>query len=821
MAKKNADLPVIGMTCANCAANIERVLRKIDGIESCNVNFASERIGLEYDDTKVSLPMITEAVAKTGFSVPVSMAEFGISGMTCANCAMNIERVLNKKTDGVLKASVNFATEKLSIEFIPSVLSPERIRSSVEKVGFGLFSVSEEHDSLSVDPEKAARDEETRDQKRKFVVGVIFSVPLFLLSMARDFGLMGSGHASGFDFLSWLFFLLATPVQFYTGLDFYRAGYRSLRSGAANMDVLVALGSSAAYFFSLAVLISPEISDHVYFETSAIIITLIRLGKMLESGTKGRTGEAIRKLMDLSPKTALLVEDGREKEILLKDVRVGDILLVKPGASIPVDGKVVDGASGVDESMLTGEPIPVDKKKGDNVTGGTINCEGALLIKAEKIGRDTALAAIIRMVQDAQGSKAPVQAIADRVAGIFVPFVIGIAVLTFMVWFAITDDFTFSMMRLVAVLVIACPCSLGLATPTAVMAGTGKGAESGILFRNGAALEKVSECDTVVLDKTGTITSGRPEVSSVFGVEGNGLAEREILGLAASIERYSGHPVASAIVRKAEESGVTLGNVEGFVSESGFGVSGYVDGEFIQAGKLEWFKDKGMDISGISEGSALCYGRGDTGVILARNGFIEGFIAISDTLRHDAASAVDSLKKAGLRVIMLTGDSKQAAGYVASMVGIKEFFAGVTPEGKTDVIRSLKEKGGKVIMTGDGINDAPALALSDAGMAMGSGTDVAVETADIVITGSSLETVPRAVRLARKTMAVIRQNLFWAFFYNIVLIPVAAGVLYGFADLPVMLRQLHPMLAAFAMSFSSVSVVSNSLRLYRMPREKI
>lgn len=823
MPHKNVDLPVIGMTCANCAANIERVLKKLDGIVSCNVNFAAERLLVEYDDSKIKLSDLIETVNKAGFTVPVAQSEYGVSGMTCASCAMNIERVLNKKTDGVLKASVNFATERVSVEYAPTVSGFDELKNAVEKAGFNIFVLDKGTvDSEGEDPEKIARAAETRDQRKKFIVGAFFTIPLFLLSMSRDFGFIGlHDKAGGIDFLSWLFFVLATPVQFYTGIDFYKAGYRSLRSGAANMDVLVALGSSAAYFYSVAVLLFPFVSDHVYFETSAIIITLIRLGKMLEAGTKGRTGEAIRKLMDLSPKTALLLENGKEREIPLKEVRVGDVLLVKPGSSIPVDGEVLGGASGVDESMLTGEPLPVDKKKGDKVTGGTINCEGAITVRAEKIGRDTALAAIIRMVQDAQGSKAPVQAIADKVAGVFVPSVIIIAIITFLAWFAVTGEFTFAMMRLVAVLVIACPCALGLATPTAVMAGTGKGAECGILFRNGAALEKVSGCDTIVLDKTGTITSGKPEVSSVYAVKGYAEDENEILRLAASVERFSGHPLASAIVGKAEESGLELKDAERFLSESGLGVSGYVDEELIQAGKLEWFEDKDIDLSGIRAEAELCYGRGETAVGLSKNGKIAGFISISDTIRHDAASAIKSLKVAGLEVMMLTGDSRQAAEAVASRIGISDIFAGVMPEGKTEVIRKLKENGKRVIMTGDGINDAPALALSDAGMAMGSGTDVAIETADIIITGSSLEAVARAVRLGRKTMAVIYQNLFWAFFYNIILIPVAAGALYSFESLPMVLRQLHPMLAAFAMAFSSISVVSNSLRLYRTPKEKI
>ncbi|WP_027359516.1 heavy metal translocating P-type ATPase [Desulforegula conservatrix] len=821
MASKKSDLPVIGMTCANCAANIERVIRKMEGVVSCNVNFAAERVLVEYDDVKVALPDLIEAIKKAGFSVPVLESVFGVSGMTCANCALNIERILSRKTEGVLRASVNFATERLTVEHLAYSSCFEDIEKAVQKAGFRIFPIekTETDDDDGADPEKAAREKEAKDQKKKFIVGAIFTLPLFLISMASDFGLLGmTVHGGLAVYLKWFYFILATPVQFYTGIDFYRAGYRSLRSGSANMDVLVALGSSTAYFFSVAVLIFPAISDHVYFETSAIIITLIRLGKMLEAGTKGKTGEAIRKLMNLTPKTALLIENGIEREILLKDVRAGDTLIIKPGASIPVDGLVSDGASGVDESMLTGEPLPVDKKKGDKVTGGTINCDGVLRIVAEKVGKDTALASIIRMVQEAQGSKAPVQAIADKVAGIFVPAVIIIASATFFTWFAVTGDFTFSMMRLVAVLVIACPCALGLATPTAVMAGTGKGAECGILFRNGSALEKVAACDTVVLDKTGTITSGKPQVSRIFSMNTD---EKELIEMAASVEKNSGHPLAEAIVKKAEAEGLIIYETKDFLSHSGFGVSGTVNGSIIMAGKIEWFLEKGMELSGIKEESELCYGRGESVVAVAVNEKITGLIAISDTLRHDAAIAVDDLKNIGLNVVMLTGDSLPAAEAVASKIGIAQIYAGVTPEGKAEVVKNLKNEGKKIIMAGDGINDAPALAMADAGLAMGSGTDVAIETADVIITGSSLCTIALGVRLARKTMSVIYQNLFWAFFYNIILIPVAAGALYSLESMPLMLRQLHPMLAAFAMAFSSISVVSNSLRLYRTRRENI
>lgn len=824
MAIKKLDLPVSGMTCVNCAANIERIVGKLDGIQFCSVNFATEHLSVEFDDSKVKLSDIISTVKKAGFSVIFSRLELGITGMTCANCAANIERILNKKTYGVTSASVNFATEKLVVEYIPTVSGIEAIENAVKKAGFGVLRPSSQADFDSdpdSDPEKKARLAEAADQKRKFITGAIFTIPLFVLSMSADFGLFGGIHGSSSGaYLKWLFWALATPVQFYTGMDYYIAGYRSIKSGSANMDVLVALGSSAAYFFSVVLIFIPDLSDHVYFETSAIIITLIKLGKMLEAGTKGKTGEAIRKLMDLSPRTAVILYNGQEKEVPLKEVRVSDILIIKPGASIPVDGEVIDGFSGVDESMLTGESLPVDKKMGDKVYGGTINCDGYLKAVAEKVGKDTALSGIIKMVQEAQGSKAPVQAIADKIASVFVPAVLLIASLTFIVWYFLSGDFAFSMMRLVAVLVIACPCALGLATPTAVMAGTGKGAECGVLFRNGAALENVAKADVIIFDKTGTVTSGRPEVSTL-SVE-TSFDESGFLAFASGVEKLSSHPLAAAIVRFACEKGIEpAADIKEFKSSSGNGVSGISGGSKLMAGKIEWLEENGVNISGIIGKAGLCYEKGESVVAVSVDGEIAGFFGIADMIRYDAAEAVKELEASGLDIVMLTGDSIKSAQTIAAKAGIEKVHAGVKPEDKSRIVSLLKENGKKVIMVGDGINDAPALAEADAGMAMGSGTDVAIETGDIIITGTSLKTVALAVRLGRKTMKVIHQNLFWAFFYNIILIPVAAGILHGATSLPSVLKDLHPMIAALAMAFSSVSVVSNSLRLYRTGRDKI
>jgi Cu+-exporting ATPase len=731
-----------------------------------------------------------------------------ITGMSCANCAMTIERTLKKKVPGVKGASVNFANERAFVEYLPSVTDIDKIVAAIEKAGYGAILPREELE----DAELAAREAEIRNQTKKFLVGAIFTTPLFFLSMGRDFSLLGAwSHA---PWVNWLFLVLATPVQFYTGYDFYTGGWKSLVNRSANMDVLVAMGSSVAFFYSLALLLYPALGTHVYFETSAVIITLIKLGKMLESRTKAKTGGAIRKLMDLRPKTATIVKHGKEEDIPLSDINVGDIVIVRPGESIPVDGIVMQGESGVDESMLTGEPLPVDKTPGDRVTGGTINGEGRLKFEAKAVGRDTALAGIIRMVQEAQGSKAPIQALADRVASVFVPAVLLIALFTFIIWWVTVGEFVPSMIRMVAVLVIACPCALGLATPTAIMAGTGKGAEKGMLFRNSEALQKASGLSTVVMDKTGTITMGRPSVVKIISYDMKDMDEKAILALAASVEMGSEHPLGRAIVGEAETRRIALIEPEGFKAHGGQGVQGTIRGQKVMVGKPDWFREMGIDFSIAEKDIASLQDEGKTVMLVAADG-IKGLIAVADTLKRGSVRAVGELHDQGLKVVMLTGDNLRTARAIAEEAGIDHVVAEVLPHEKTREIKSIQEKGEKVAMVGDGINDAPALAVADVGMAIGTGTDVAIESGDVVLTSGSLLAVSSAVRLSRKTMGTIRQNLFWAFFYNIALIPVAAGVLYPFEGLPHFLRQLHPMLAALAMAMSSITVVSNSLRLYR------
>jgi Cu+-exporting ATPase len=811
MSDDKITLPVTGMTCANCAMNIERSVKKLEGVSDARVNFAAEQASISFDPSQLQVKDVVAKIDASGYSVPTSKVEFPVTGMTCANCAANIERALNKKVSGVVSATVNFASERAAVEYIPVVATLQDMVTAIEAAGYGVISpeeISEEEDA-----EQIARQAEIRDQTRKFIAGVVFALPLFMLSMGRDFGLIGPwSHAIWFN---WLFWALATPVQFYTGWDYYVNGFKSLKNKSANMDVLVAMGSSVAYFYSLALLIFPVLGQHVYFETSAVIITLIKLGKMLESRTKGRTGGAIRKLIGLRPKTATIIQNDAEKEIPIARVQLEDTVLVRPGERIPVDGTVIEGASSVDESMLSGEPLPVDKRAGDKVVGGTINGEGLLKFSAAAIGKDTVLAQIIRLVQEAQGSKAPIQALADKVAAVFVPAIIGIAFVVFFIWWGIGGEFVPAMIRLVAVLVIACPCALGLATPTAIMAGTGKGAERGILFKNSEALETATKLDTIVLDKTGTITVGKPAVVDIIPLEPERRTVEDLLKLAASVERGSEHPVGKAIVKHAEAKGVTLLSPAEFKASGGLGVQARINGNMIMVGKPDWFKELNIDMAPVSDNIHRLQSQGKTVMVVAQESRLCGLIGVSDELKSDSQQAIRELHQQKLKVVMLTGDNPETAQTIGNQVHIDHIFSEVKPEDKSSKVKALQDKGECVGMVGDGINDAPALAQADVGLAIGTGTDVAIETADVILSSGSLNGVPRAIRLSRATMKTIKENLLWAFGYNVILIPVAAGILYPFESLPIFLRQLHPILAALAMAFSSVSVVTNSLRLYK------
>ena len=812
MPTQTLHIPIQGMTCANCAATVERVVKKLAGVDEVLVNFASEQAAVTFDPKAVTLTQIARQIQEAGYSVPTAKVELAITGMTCANCSATIERTLNKKIPGVVRAAVNFASERATVEYVPQAVSVDELIAAVAGAGFGAAASGEFPEAE--DAEAQARRREIADQTRKFVVGVICSLPLFMLSMGRDFGLTGDwSHAT---WVNWLFWALATPVQFYTGWDYYTGGFKSLRNRSANMDVLVALGSSVAYVYSVGVLLAPALGHHVYFETSAVIITLIKLGKMLESRTKGRTGGAIRKLIGLRPKTAFILDGGVEKEIPLARVKIGDVVVVRPGERMPVDGVVLTGESAVDESMLSGEPLPVDKQPGETVVGGSINGQGLLTFEAKAVGRDTVLAQIIRLVQEAQGSKAPIQALADRVAAVFVPAIIALALVVFGFWWVVSGDFVVAMIHLVAVLVIACPCALGLATPTAIMAGTGKGAEHGVLFKSSEALESASKITTIVFDKTGTITTGKPTVTDVVPISAACRSEDELLHLAASAEKGSEHPLGKAIVRTAEEKGMALQIPAEFQAAGGRGVQGRVGGERVAVGKAAWIEHElGIGLAAAWERIHGLQAEGKTVMVVARDSAPAGLIAVSDQLKPDSAQAIARLHELGLKIVMLTGDNLETARTIAAQVGIERIFAEVRPDAKALKVKELQAAGEKVGMVGDGINDAPALAQADVGLAIGTGTDVAIESAGIILSSGSLNGVPRAIRLSRATMRTIAQNLFWAFGYNVILVPIAAGALYPFESLPAMLRQLHPILAALAMAFSSVSVVSNSLRLYK------
>jgi Cu+-exporting ATPase len=811
MTEEKFTLPITGMTCANCAANIERGVKKLKGVADASVNFAAENAAVTIDPKLLKLEDVVEKIQASGYGVTTAKVEMPVTGMTCANCAANIERALNKKTAGVVTAAVNFATERVAVEYIPGALNLDDIVAAIEKAGYGAIPPAEGFDEE--DAEQKARDTEIKDQTRKFAVGVLFALPLFILSMGRDFGLIGPwSHA---PWVNGLFWALATPVQFYTGWDYYQGGLKSLKNKSANMDVLVAMGSSVAYFYSLAVILFPALGGHVYFETSAVIITLIKLGKMLESRTKGRTGGAIRKLIGLRPKTATILDNGTEKEIPLTRVKVGDTLIVRPGERIPVDGLVLDGQSAVDESMLSGEPLPVDKQPGDTVVGGTINGQGLLRFSATRVGKETALAQIIRLVQEAQGSKAPIQALADKVAAIFVPAIIGIAFFVFLLWWGLTGEFVPAMIRLVAVLVIACPCALGLATPTAIMAGTGKGAEKGILFKSSAALETATHLNTIVLDKTGTITMGKPAVVDIIPFKPVCETEDDLLRLAASVERGSEHPLGKAVVNEARTRQIALFEPRDFKASGGFGVEARLEDLPVMVGKPGWFEESGIDIESAANRIQALQSQGKTVMVVAKDRAVGGLIAVSDTLKPESKDAIRQLHDQHLKVVMLTGDNQQTAQAIGDQVNIDDILAEVKPDEKSSKVKDLQQNGERVGMVGDGINDAPALAQADVGLAIGTGTDVAIETAGVILSSGSLIGVPRAIGLSRATMNTIKQNLFWAFGYNVVLIPIAAGILYPFESLPTMLRQLHPILAALAMAFSSISVVTNSLRLYK------
>ena len=809
MSEKQLTLPVSGMTCANCVATVERNVRKLDGVKDANVNFASERVTLVYDDALLKPAAVIARIRKAGYDVPQRTLDLPITGMTCANCAATVTRAL-KKVEGVVEADVNYASERASVTLAVNV-PREALVAAVEKAGYGVVQAAED-DALE-DAEQAARDAEIRHQVRRLVVGTLFALPLFLLSMGRDFGVLGMwAHEPWVNFLFWA---LATPVQFYVGRDYYVGAYKSLRNGSANMDVLVALGSSAAYFYSIPVTLG-WLGGHVYFETAAVIITLIVAGKLLEARAKGRTSEAIKKLMGMRAKTARVIRDGQEAEIPVADVRIGDVVLVRPGEKIPVDGVVVEGHSAVDESMITGESLPVDKQPGMEVIGATINRQGLLKFEATRIGRETALAQIVRLVEQAQGSKAPIQKIADQAAAVFVPFVIVAALITFGLWIVGTGDFTTALVRLIAVLVIACPCAMGLATPTAIMVGMGKGAEAGILFKSSELLERAHKLTALVLDKTGTLTRGEPTVTDIVVSHAATPGRGDPAGPGGqrrARQRASAGRGDRAGGRRARALG--LSDPQRFEASSGRASRAQVDGRQVLVGNLALMRANDVSLDGLEVEAARLQREAKTAMWVAVDGQASSLIAVADTIKEGSAESVRHLHSLGLTVVMMTGDNQATAEAIAHEAGIERVFAEVKPGDKAAYVAQLQDEGFTVGMVGDGINDAPALAQADVGIAIGTGTDVAMEAADVTLISGDLRGVGRSIALSKATMRTIKENLFWAFGYNTILIPLAAGILATAAWAPPFLQQLHPILAALAMAFSSVSVISNSLRLRR------
>ncbi len=806
MPEKTLTLPVTGMTCANCVATVERNVKKLDGVAEATANFATDRVTLVYDDALVRPDEMISRIRKAGYDVPLQTVELPITGMTCANCALTVSRALSK-VEGVLEAEANYANERATVTLAANVPF-EQLVMAVEKAGYGVVQAADQ--AGLEDAEQAAREAEIRHQERRLLVGALFTIPLFLLSMGRDFGLLGMwSHAAWVNVLFWA---MATPVQFYVGWDYYVGAYKALRNGSANMDVLVALGSSVAYLYSIPITLG-LLPGHVYFETSAAIITLIVAGKLLEVQAKGRTSAAIKKLMGLRAKTARVVRDGAEVDIPVEQVRVGDVVIVRPGEKIPVDGRVLEGHSAVDESMITGESLPVDKGPGMEVVGATLNKQGLLKFEATRVGRETALAQIIRLVEQAQGSKAPIQKIADRVAAVFVPIVVVIAIAVFAIWLVVTGDFTAALVRMIAVLVIACPCAMGLATPTAIMVGMGKGAEMGILFKNSEALERAHRLTAIVLDKTGTITRGAPEVTDIVVAEAAGQDENALLALAASAERGSEHPLGAAIVEAARARQLALADPQEFTAEVGQGIQATIDGQRVLVGNLALMTSQGVVLNGLQAAAERLQSEAKTTMWLAVDGRASALVAVADTVKPTSAAAIERMHRQGLAVAMMTGDNQATADAIAAQLGIDQVFAEVRPGDKAAHVARLQEQGYVVGMVGDGINDAPALAQADVGIAIGTGTDVAMEAADVTLMSGDIVGVPRAIWLSKATMTTIKQNLFWAFGYNTLLIPIAAGILAPFDWAPPLLQQLHPILAAFAMAFSSVSVVTNSLRL--------
>lgn len=800
-ANKEVSLQIQGMTCAACANKIEKGLNKIDGVIDANVNFAIEKTKVVYNPEKTNVQDFEDKIEKLGYRVAHNKQTFDISGMTCAACANKIEKRI-AKMDGVSNATVNFALENVMVEYNQDQVTTGDMIEAVKKLGYTLKAQTSKEETAN------SKDEEVRNQTGKFIFSAILTFPL-LWTMVTHFKFTSFIYSPDMLMNPWVQLALATPVQFIVGAQFYRSAYKALRNKSANMDVLVALGTSVAYFYSIFLGIEWQMNGQegmpvLYFEAASVIITLVILGKLFEVRAKGRTGQAIQKLLGMQAKTARVIRDAVEQEIAIEEVIVGDTIIVRPGEKIPVDGQIIKGESAVDESMITGESIPVDKKIGDIAIGSTINKNGMLTIEATKVGKDTALSQIVKVVEEAQGSKADIQRVADHVSGIFVPIVVGIAIVTFLVWYFIVEpgELRSALVPAITVLVIACPCALGLATPTSVMAGSGRAAELGVLFKGGEYLENTRLLNTIVLDKTGTVTKGEPDLTDVLPQQG--FTEEEVLSLVASAENSSEHPLAEAIVKGAKAMGTMVKEPDSFEAIPGFGIRAVIEGKTVFVGTRKLMQQQAIDITSIEEVMSKLELDGKTAMLIGVDQQLAGVIAVADTVKETSKAAIERMHALGLEVIMLTGDNERTAQAIGKQVGIDRVIAEVIPEQKADEIKKLQKMNKKVGMVGDGVNDAPALAVADIGMAIGTGTDVAIEAADITLMRGDLHSVADSVELSDKTMRNIKQNLFFAFFYNSASIPIAA------------IGLLAPWVAGAAMAFSSISVVLNALRLQRL-----
>ncbi|MHB9945713.1 copper-translocating P-type ATPase [Clostridium botulinum] len=807
---KKLSFNIEGMTCAACAKAVERVSKKLEGVQEANVNIATEKLSIIFDEKKCNTLDIEKAIEKAGYKAFLDGQHMNlkIEGMTCAACAKAVERV-SRKLEGVIEANVNIATEKLDITFDKSKVSINDIKRAIEKAGYKAL------EEKNIEEEKKGKEDAIKSLWRRFITSLIFAVPLLTISMGSMMGLKlpkiidPMHNPLNFGLIQ---LILVIPIIL-VGNKFFRVGFKSLVKGSPNMDSLISIGTSAAVVYGIFAIFqiskgNMHYAHDLYFESGATILTLITLGKYLESVSKGKTSEAIKKLMALAPKNATIIRDNKEIIIPIEEVKINDIVLVKPGEKLPVDGEIIEGSTAIDESMLTGESLPVEKHIGDIAVAGSINKHGLIKYKATKVGKDTTLAQIIKLVEEAQGSKAPIARLADKISAYFVPTVIALAIISSLAWYVSGKSLIFSLTIFISVLVIACPCALGLATPTAIMVGTGKGAENGVLIKSGGALETAHKVQSIIFDKTGTITEGKPKVTDILVSEG--VDEKYLLQVAATAEKGSEHPLGEAIVKKAEEENLELFQGKNFRAIPGKGIEVIIEDKKVLLGNLRLMEEYEVEIKDFMDKSHKLSKEGKTPMFIAIENKIKGIIAVADTLKENSKKAIEKLHDMGVEVVMITGDNKNTAEAIGKQVGIDKIFAEVLPSDKANWVKKLQQEGKIVAMVGDGINDAPALAQADIGIAIGSGTDVAIESADIVLIKSDLMDVPTALKLSRATIKNIKENLFWAFGYNTLGIPVAMGVLYIFGG-----PLLNPMIAAAAMSFSSVSVLLNALRLRR------